>query len=44
MKNNVLIAFILVVSVLFSAHSIALPQISGIPYQSILYLVDEATA
>jgi len=34
MKNNVLIAFMLVVSVLLSAHSIALPQISA--YQGLV--------
>lgn len=34
MKNNVLITFLLVVSVLFSAHSIALPQISA--YQGLV--------
>ncbi|MDN2662446.1 DUF2066 domain-containing protein [Psychromonas sp. 14N.309.X.WAT.B.A12] len=34
MKNNVLIAFMLVVSVLFSAHSVALPQISA--YQGLV--------
>ena len=34
MKNNVLIAFMLVVSVLFSGHSVALPQISA--YQGLV--------